>query len=315
MAFEFPFPTLRENVYATLVYFDLSDYPLTLKDLEYYLLGPTPVQKDLEHFLEKEEGIGKQDGYYFLKGRGKIVGLRQERAKIAEQFWYKVQRFVPFLQMVPFLKLVAVCNTLAFDNPTKESDIDLFIVTRKGRIFVARTLATLLFSFLGIRRHGQKIAGQFCLSFYVTEEALNLRPIRFGSEDIYLPYWILMLKPLYGKEAFTAFLKENRWISTYFDNHYNKFDAQSGKLLKKNSFFSFFGKIFEFLLDGRFGDYLEKKISQIQQKRHQQKEKTLGQESSVIVSSTVLKFHNVDRRKEISALFQKRLQELKILPQ
>ena len=46
--------------------------------------------------------------------------------------------FLPFIQTVPFIKMVAVCNTLGYDNAAKDSDIDLFIIAKRGRLFIVR---------------------------------------------------------------------------------------------------------------------------------------------------------------------------------
>lgn len=295
---------LRESCYATLVYFDLFDYPLTFSELERFFLGKLPSSSALQDFLDHENGVQTLDGYYFLKGREALVKTRTERENVAQMYWKKVKFYLPFLQAVPFLKMVGVCNTLAFNNPTHNSDIDLFIVAKKGRLFIVRFFTVLILSLLGVRRHGNKIAGRFCLSFYVTENALNLEPIQFSAEDIYLTYWILTLRPVYGLETYEKFCEANHWIEKYFGRD----PFQHSLVFLRNSWlFRLKGKFWEFFMGGKLGDKLEKKFMNVQLKRHEHTLRTLGKEASVVVTEQMLKFHNIDRRREIAEKFSARL--------
>lgn len=297
--------TLKESAYATLAYFDLFDYPLTIQEIGRFLLWGNASRDELWGFLNNDPGIQRHGNHYFLKGRREIVDLRREREKIADQYWKKARSFLPVLQIVPFVKMVAVCNTLAFNNPTKESDIDLFIVAKKGRLFLARTFATILFGLMGVRRHGKKIAGRFCLSFYVTEDALNLESIKQGQEDIYLPYWLLTLKPVYGHAVYDDLIRQNEWIKKYFPRTFEMESAWKGNVVLRGV-----GRFQEKLYGKKLGDKLESWIAERQMKRHQRKLGALGAQASVVVSDTMLKFHNIDRRSEFAERFQKRYEEI-----
>lgn len=304
--FNLPSVHLEENIIAVLSYFDLFDYPLTLSEIQKLIPGNINNEQAIKKILTKNNNIESVNDYYFLKGRSHIVPIRQNRAHICEKLWKKVKRFVPLLQMVPFVRMVAVCNTLAFGSATEHSDIDLFIVTQKNRIFIARTLSTLLFSLLGIRRHGQKIAGRFCLSFYATEEALNLEPIAIPN-DIYLLYWIKTLQPIFGSSTHEKFDQENKWVERFFPSQdkvtSTKIFSRLGPL--KEIFLLKIQKSQEWLLKGKVGDFLEEKLYQMQLRRHHYNQKNLTAESSIIISKSILKFHNIDRRQEYLGKFRK----------
>ncbi len=303
---QFPFSSLRERCLATLAYFDLFDYPLTIEELHRYLFGEQPSPGELKDFLDGHRDIvSRQDGYYFLKGRDLIVVSRDEREKISLQYWKKTRRYLPFIQFVPFVRMVGVCNTLAINNATSESDIDLFIVARKGRLFFVRFLTLLLFAFLGVRRHGNKIAGRFCLSFYCDETAMDLEKIQSGHEDVYLPYWVLTMRPVYGREAYEKFARDNVWISRYFGR-----TLSLAKDYWNPNVLRFFAWLKEFLWRGRLGDHIERILMTSQMKRHKRNVSRLPDGASVVVNEHMLKFHNIDRRKDIARRFEARLTEL-----
>ena len=78
------------------------------------------------------------------------------------------------LSYLPFIKSIAVVNSLAFFNCDKKSDIDFLIITERNKIWTARALSSVLMHILGLRRYGKKVAKRICLSFYISEEKLDL---------------------------------------------------------------------------------------------------------------------------------------------
>ena len=66
----------------------------------------------------------------------------------------------------------------------------------------------------------------------------------------------------------------------------------------------------EKLWNGRWGDAIELKLKSIQLKRHKKNIADLPQEASIVVSDHMLKFHNIDRRKDIADRFEQRMEEL-----
>ena len=289
--------SVSDAVSATLAFFDIFDFPLKIGEIQEYLLGmdadAAEIKEELKHYAYK-------DGFYFIKGREIVVKSRLEKEEIAKKYWKKVRRFAPLFQLLPFVRMVAVCNSLAFDNATRESDIDLFIVTKNGRIFIARTLAALLFAILGIRRHGSKIAGRFCLSFFVTENGMDLESVRLKDGDIYMPFWLLTLKPLFGKRTYEEFISKNSWIRRKI--MVGDMKLKEGGLIQK---------LGEFILNGVIGDRLERWLEEVHVKRH--KKRIFGAESSVIVTKNMLKFHNIDKRAEFNEKYMRIHQGLKQL--
>lgn len=68
---------------------------------------------------------------------------------------------------LPFVEMIFLSNSITFNALDKNSDIDLFVVTKEGRIWTARFFASLIFFFAGIKRLKNKIFQKFCLSFFV----------------------------------------------------------------------------------------------------------------------------------------------------
>lgn len=274
---KFPPNSLKESAYALAAFFDVFDRPLRKEDFYRCCEGFSEDEIDgLLSGIEKgeDERLSFKDGYYFLKGRDGIVDVFEERCGINEKFWKKTRKYVPKLYNVPFIRSVSVCNTLSFDNCDEDSDIDLFIVVKDGRIFTARTLASLLFHLFGVRRHGQKIAGRFCLSFFATEDMFErIDEVAQKPVDPYFFYWKKFLSGFKRRQEFFVDMREK-----------------------------FFG--------GSLGDVLEKWLEKKHLQRYEMRKKELGPNADIVVSKNMLKFHNVDKRKEFNEKFFERYDKL-----
>lgn len=342
---------LSTRLHATLAFFDLFDTPLSLEQLTFYTPGSTPSPKEILEATQKDDKIFLIKGFFSL--RKETVEKWNQQQEIKKKYWGKVNNYLPILQRLPFMKTIAVCNTLAFGSANAKSDIDLFIITTANRIFSARVIITLVTWLLGIRRHGKKIAGRFCLSFFIAEDALNLEKILLNSSetsgvspysetskvspysvtsgvlqnsetskalpvtetpnilpytetsgDIYMAYWMRTLRPLVGMETFETFLAANTWLQKFFpESSYKTF--LSNRSAKSSSSY----KTKTWGLGGNFGNYLEKKLQNLHEKRFRQKISDLGPEASVIISPEMLKFHNIDRRKEFNQKFWQKIKE------
>lgn len=208
-------------------------------------------------------------------------------------YWRRVRKFLPVLQIVPGLRMVAVCNNLAFGKVRADSDIDLFIVARKGRLFTVRTFVTLILSLMRVRRHGEKIAGRFCLSFFVDDSALDLSKVAIYN-DIYLAYWLRSMLPVIDDGVSAELVNANRWIDTYFESP--NWGISRKYLFAPRRLFAAIKFVYRWTFDLIFGAILEFVLSTWQMRRARKKSSQCGSEASLVITRNMLKFHNVDRR-------------------
>jgi hypothetical protein len=263
--------------------------------------------KEIKGLLDEMEGVTEHiRDFYVLKDRGKLIDTRKGRKFIAEKFWTQVRQYGQYMAGIPFVEMVAICNNLAYDNPSETSDIDLFIVIREGRMWLSRLIITLILQFFGVRRHGDKIVGRFCLSFFVTPKKLGMENLLQAPEDPYLAYWTKLLSPVYGEESYKKFTEENRtWLKQSYGLNF------SDQNLKRVTFRGKSGtkKFFEWLWRGKLGDWTEGLVKKIWKPRTSRHAAALGPEARVVVEDDILKFHNKDRRKEYLERWQKTVQQ------
>ncbi|MFH0820237.1 MAG: hypothetical protein V1908_00530 [Candidatus Peregrinibacteria bacterium] len=209
---------LHDSILKTIAFFNLFDFPLTAEEIKDYLYQyDKPVHiAEVKGVLAELVADGKLEAikdFFVLKDRANLPEIRKSRKFIAEKFWNRVKFHLNMMRHVPFIRLVAVCNNLAYDNVNEQSDIDLFVVTEPKHLWTARFFLTALLHFFGVRRYGDKVAGRFCLSFFVTTEKLDVGELQIKPEDPYLAYWTQTLAPFYGEATYEEFKNANTdWL-------------------------------------------------------------------------------------------------------
>jgi len=228
---------LKQAVLTTLSFFDIFSRPLSLKEIGEYLFRTAASEVDVAIMLKRLQNEGliqEKQGFWFLKGREKTIYIRQKRTQISKEKIKRAIHYARFLKLIPFVKSISIANSLSFYNAKKSSDIDLFIITSKNRLWITRTLTAFLLKSLGVKRRKDKNhdPNRFCLSFFATTKNLNLRQIYREPFDPYLSFWVAGLKPVYGIRIFNQFIAKNLWYKRELPNHHYKINKN--KIIKQN---------------------------------------------------------------------------------
>lgn len=200
-------------------------------------------------------------GYYHLSGRQGIAQKRWENYFYGVERERLIRKFLPFLRHLPFIRGVAVGGSQSLGQQREDSDIDLFIATEEGFLWLTRTLVSVYLQIFGLRRHGRKIKNRFCLNHYVSGPKLVDR-----EKNLYKAMEYLRLRPIIYPQVISEFLEKNKaWILIYFPNFY------IDQALKPQSFSQ---KILEPFFRNPLGSLLEKCLGLIQKLKIRQDEFT-----------------------------------------
>lgn len=304
--------SLEKSILKTVTYFDIFDYPLTRVELFKWLGtgGDGAGFYDLDQVLERCHALQHDSGFVFLKNRSDLFDIRQKRAAISERKFKRVLRVVKLFRFIPYLRMVAICNTLAYQNPKETSDIDLFVVARPGRIWTVRFCVALILKILQLRP-GEAKKDPICPSFFVTEDNLNLEKIQLSGQDPYLKYWTAQVFPVFDPYRVSeGFFTENSWIKNYLPNVVFPRPSKRRRV-EDSAFTKFVRKIQEFDVNGAVGNFFESQLKKFQMKILPKKLKDMAnKDTRVVISDKMLKFHDDDRRQEFAREFEKKLREL-----
>lgn len=304
--------SLEQSIVATLSYFDIFDYPLTAFEIYTLLYNPQHERVAYETLLlllsesaELGAVIENRDGFYFLIGREGLIDIRQSRYRSNVKKIKKIKKLLSLLLFIPYIRMIALCNNLAFLNARKKSDLDIFITTTSGALPFVRIL-TILVSVLFFKRPSvSHHEDTICLSFFIDRSDQDIS--RFAiDDDIYLRYWTATLQPVYvyDEYSYQSFLDDNALLMRPFTHHVSKQST-----LYTQSRYSFYVKRFlEVLCMPFIRDPLRTFLFSWQSKRLPLTiRKTMNTSSSVAVTKGVFKSHLSDKRYDIRRIWQKKL--------
>ncbi len=203
-------------------------------------------------------------------------------------------KYTHLLSKIPGIEMIAVVNSLSMYATHEDSDIDLFIITKPGMIYFVRFFSTLILSVCGVWRKGEDITGNFCLSFFITTEAMNLEKIAI-EDDIYLRNWIYYMKPLFVQNTtYDKFIAANNWVNI---------DAEQEK---ENQKYKIALSMEKWWRTGKLYLICNRIIRYFLLPRTERSYAKLWQPEWVIISDSMLKFHDKDRRSEIRDTIKKK---------
>ncbi len=201
---------MKEKIIKIITFFDLFNYPLTPLEIWQYLDRKIDLN-EVERILEdSSDMIEEKNGFYFLLNRAETVSIRQKRYNYANYKLKIAKHFSLFFKLLPFVKVITVSNSIGAHNLREGSDIDFFIITSSKRIWLSRLFCAGLAKILNRRPTKKDKKDKICLSFYISENHLNLDDLRLPGEDPYFDYWIRDLVLLYNKDkVYEQFLIAN----------------------------------------------------------------------------------------------------------
>ncbi len=298
---------LEQSVMRTILWFSQFSYPVTVFELWKWLLEPERVYGlgEVYAVLERsgwlQEKLEIQSGYYALKGLRieNLIASRQERFLDAERKFRALRRAADYFSLLPGVRSVAAGNTLAWWSTTKDSDIDLYIVTRPGLIWSTRFWLVLPFLLRGRRpTHGQSLNVQdpFCFSFFSTSQRLNVEELCI-PRDYYMAFWVRSLVPVLDRDGSLRELQtQNRWASQRLPNaqpraHHHRHEPR---------------RVFPIPFQWKLTESLFRSVQRSRLPGHLREMANL--DSRVVVTDEVLKFHDNDRREQYRDTFESLLE-------
>lgn len=300
-----PVPTdLELSIFRTICWFSVFEMPLAPFEIWKWLLRPAraydlfEVEKTLHESEWLRDRLASTCGVFALQGAPLEAQLaeRQRRFQDASRKFKKLRRAALFFQMVDAVECVCAANTMAWWHTTDQSDIDLFIVTKPGRIWSSRLLLVFPFLLSGNRPGHPYVVDRrdpFCFSFFSSTDALQMEPLKIDSEDYYLAYWVKSLVPMYDDaEVMEQIGALNKWADAMLPNARTR-DIHP---VHKRTF------RLRLPLAGRL---LEPLARSVQKQRFPKTLRELAnQDSRVVITDEMLKFHENDRRHEFKQKFE-----------
>ncbi|MHB8208902.1 nucleotidyltransferase domain-containing protein [Mucilaginibacter sp.] len=202
---------IKESILATLAYFDMFNYPLTRAEVYLFLRNKFNYELfgDAIKCLVDNGIIYQFDKFYTLSKDHYIVVRRLEGNQKAAELMRIAEKVGSLLIKFPYVRGIAISGSLSKNFADAGSDVDLFIITEKNRLWIARTIMHCFkkLTFLVNKEH------LFCMNYYI-----DMQQLEIPEKNIYTAIEIGTLIPLQGDIVFEKFYAANTWTRKFLPN-------------------------------------------------------------------------------------------------
>ena len=206
----------------------------------------------------------------------------------SEEKWKDLLNGRKAFNWIPFIDFALVAGSMAMGEETEDSDFDIILGCKKGRMFTARAYTIALFQLMRKRRKStdseQESKDKFCFNHFVTKDSYTLRP----PYNVYWQKLYQSLVPIYGKEEeVRKFFKANKWSKrpAYAGREEVVFDSR-WRPQKPN----IVRWIMQTILTSPLGDIVEKIFKKYQLERINRKKPQI-ENSRIYADETELELH------------------------
>jgi hypothetical protein len=203
---------LEEHIVSTLVYFDIFHYPLKSHEVFKFLRTSQESEqrvKECLNDLAKRRRIFLHGDLYSLHADERNC-QRRIKGNAEAKKWIKVaEEKAHFIGQFPFVRGVMASGSISKGYMDEKSDLDFFIVTAPGRLWIARTLLV-LYKRIFLRNCHK----EFCVNYFVDSNHLEIE-----EKNIFTATELATLIPLYNESAYGSVIASNGWVVNVFPNY------------------------------------------------------------------------------------------------
>ncbi|MCI5055697.1 MAG: hypothetical protein MRY83_06290 [Flavobacteriales bacterium] len=298
--------TIKKEILKVIFYFDIFKHPLKIDEIAENIGIKNVLPEVLKVQIEslKAEGIiSERNGFIFTKGKENTVEDRVSKEERAKTYLLKAKRMSRIIASFPFVRCVFISGSLSKMTMEKDGDIDYFIITSKGRMWLAKTLLILFkkTALLNSKKY-------FCVNFFLSDDNLHIK-----NRNHFTATEITYLIPTYNLQLAGDFLDANKWTTDFYPN-FRKRDID----LVVRPYFVWMKGFIEFLFKGVLGKKLEEACHNLHVRHKRKKFKKLSKErfNHQFKSEKNISNHfPVDYQKIVLEGLEKRLKGVELLEQ
>ncbi|UII34360.1 nucleotidyltransferase domain-containing protein [Fulvivirga ulvae] len=247
---------LSDDLLKTLLYFDVFQYPLTKDELLFFCPAACEdAQVDLALVELIDKGmIYKFERFYSLHNAPALVERRLAGNNLATQRMKTAKRVSRLISWFPFVRSVMLSGSISKGYMDKGSDLDFFIVTAPGKLWITRMFLVLFKRIFLFNSHKN-----FCVNYFIDTENLEIE-----EQNLFTAIESVTLIPTYGENCYYEFWTANQWVQNYFPNSAPR---ETNTIRNGNALIKSFS---ERLFDNRLGNAIDQYFMNVTLKRWKQ---------------------------------------------
>ena len=197
----------------TLLYYDIFNYPLKGEEVFRFLGINSITENDVLASLNTmaDEGlVARQGEYYSMQYDHALVARRVRGNRAAKEYHAVAIARAKLISRFPFVRAVMGSGSLSKEYMDESCDLDFFIITAPGRLWIARSLLVLYKRIFLNNSHKF-----FCVNYFIDAAHLEIE-----EQNLFTATELATVLPLYGAEYYQRLHDQNRkWVKTFLPNY------------------------------------------------------------------------------------------------
>lgn len=234
------------SVYSCLCYFSIFKYPLRKEQVAEFcdtLMSPEDLSAALDELCQA--GLLFNSGDYYCTEQGIEEQIRKRKSS-EDLFFRKVRtirRFAALISRFPYVRFVGISGSCSKGLLDNDGDVDYFIITEPGRLWLCRTLLVLFkkVCLLNSKKY-------FCVNYFIDSDSLEIR-----DRNVFVAHELKTLAPVNNYDLYRKFMVANSWADKLLPNK----DQPSHLFLDTRPSGGWFTSLLEKLLNNAVGNFLE----------------------------------------------------------
>jgi len=249
---------MHNEIIKTLLYFDIFQYPLTISEIRRYLSCASSEEELREAIkpLLADKKIFQIGDFYTIRHDFSNIDRRLKCNDLAQYYMPRAFAIAQKIQKFPFVLSVNLTGSISKNVMHADSDLDFFVITENGRLWIAKLFLVLYKKLILFNRKKN-----FCINYFISNSNLEIQ-----ERNIFTAIELISMIPVTGKKWQSRLLDANPWIHNFCKNF--KEDCSSHENNESKPIWSTF---IASNLRGSFGDALENKVMKMAYKRNMNK--------------------------------------------
>lgn len=200
----------ERGVIRTLLYFDIFDYPLTLEEIIKFhpeLSDRKAITRAVAS-LQYRAVLFNHYNFYALRPDAELIQKRVAGNKLAVKRMKTAKKFSRLISFFPFVRAIMLSGSLSKNYMSPTSDIDYFLITKPGRLWLVRGMLAIFKRIFLFNSHKF-----FCVNYLIDAESLEIE-----DRNLFTAIETTTLIPVHGKKLFEKFIEANNWTKNYLPN-------------------------------------------------------------------------------------------------
>jgi hypothetical protein len=170
-------------------------------------VSETDVSQALNRLAEQRY-LFQFRNFYSIQSNELLLERRLKGNEQAERSLPLARKKAKLISKFPFVRAVMASGSLSKNYMDERSDLDFFVVTAPGRLWIARTLLVIYKRIFLFNSHKY-----FCANYFIDELHLEIE-----EKNQFTATELTTLIPLFNRDLYIKLLEANTWVKQFFPN-------------------------------------------------------------------------------------------------